>query len=129
MLRIAADAVEAEERAEEARACAVRSLCDSVSRLSARLDQFDRNLRNDALDVIEPQICRAVRDIAYDASTAVAASRALGQIKVMSMPVGVHFADTAITIPPSSPCARGGANHVSGLLSSRDNASASVLSP
>jgi hypothetical protein len=42
MVRIACDAVEAEERAAEARAAAVKHLCDGISRFATRLDQFEK---------------------------------------------------------------------------------------
>jgi hypothetical protein len=44
MLKIACDAVEAEERADEARASVARSLCDGLTRLSARIDSFEKRL-------------------------------------------------------------------------------------
>jgi hypothetical protein len=37
-IRVAAEAVEAEERADEARACAARSIADTITRLTERLD-------------------------------------------------------------------------------------------
>jgi hypothetical protein len=42
MFRVAADAVAAEERANEARACAIKHFCDGITRLSARIDQFEK---------------------------------------------------------------------------------------
>jgi hypothetical protein len=42
MLKIACDAVEAEQRADEARASMARSLCDGITRLTARLDSFEK---------------------------------------------------------------------------------------
>jgi hypothetical protein len=42
MYRIACDAVEAEERVAEARACAIKHFCDGISRLAERLDQFEK---------------------------------------------------------------------------------------
>ena len=42
MLKIAADAVEAEERQVEARACAIRTLSDGLTNLSTRLDSFEK---------------------------------------------------------------------------------------
>ena len=44
MLKIAADAVGAEERQAEARACAIRTLSDGVARLATRLDSFEKEL-------------------------------------------------------------------------------------
>jgi hypothetical protein len=42
VVRIACDAVEAEERANEARACAIKHFCDGITRLAARIDQFEK---------------------------------------------------------------------------------------
>jgi hypothetical protein len=42
VVRIACDAVEAEERVAEARAIAVKHFCDGLSRLATRLDQFEK---------------------------------------------------------------------------------------
>jgi hypothetical protein len=42
MLRTAVDAVEAEERANEARASAAQILSDGITRLSARIDSFEK---------------------------------------------------------------------------------------
>jgi hypothetical protein len=42
MLKIACDAVEAEQRADEARASVARSLRDGITRLRARLDSFEK---------------------------------------------------------------------------------------
>jgi hypothetical protein len=42
MLDTAVRQVEAEERADAARACAVKHFCDGVSRLSTRMDQFEK---------------------------------------------------------------------------------------
>jgi hypothetical protein len=42
MLKVAADAVEAEERADEARACAAQILADGLTRLAHRLDAFEK---------------------------------------------------------------------------------------
>jgi hypothetical protein len=42
MLKIACDAVEAEEKLEDARACATKILHDGITRLSARMDAFEK---------------------------------------------------------------------------------------
>jgi hypothetical protein len=42
MVRIACDAVEAEELANEARASAIKHFCDGITRLAHRLDQFEK---------------------------------------------------------------------------------------
>jgi hypothetical protein len=42
MLQIACDAVEAEEKLEDARACAAKILSDGITRLCSRLDQFEK---------------------------------------------------------------------------------------
>jgi len=41
-VRIASDAVEAEERLQNARACAARTLCDSILHLEHRIDAFEK---------------------------------------------------------------------------------------
>jgi hypothetical protein len=42
MLRTAVDAVEAEEKLADARACAAQILSDGITRLSARIDHFEK---------------------------------------------------------------------------------------
>jgi hypothetical protein len=42
VVRIACDAVAAEESAEAARACAIKHFCDGITRLATRLDQFEK---------------------------------------------------------------------------------------